>query len=45
LSPVGVADQIARWIGIVAAAILALTSVTRMPYYPVWSLIYIGSPS
>jgi hypothetical protein len=42
LSPLGVASTIARWIGIVGGAILAITAVTWMPYYPVWSLIYIG---
>jgi hypothetical protein len=31
LSPVGVIGQIARWIGIVAAAILAIRAVTWMP--------------
>ena len=34
--------DIARWIGIVAAAIGAITAVTWMPYYPVWSFIYIA---
>jgi hypothetical protein len=42
LNPIGVTGQVARWIGIVAGAILAITAVTWMPYYPVWSLIYIG---
>jgi hypothetical protein len=42
LSPVGVTTQVARWVGIVAAAIAAVTAVTWMPYYPVWALIYIG---
>jgi hypothetical protein len=37
-----VAEEIARWIGIVASAIAAITAVTWMPYYPVWSLIYVG---
>ena len=34
--------DIARWIGIVAAAIAAITAVTWMPYYPVWAFIYIA---
>ena len=34
--------DIARWIGIVAAAIGAITAVTWMPYYPVWAFIYIA---
>jgi hypothetical protein len=42
LNPIGVTGQIARWIGIVAAAILAITSIAWMPYYPVWSLVYIA---
>jgi hypothetical protein len=35
-------SQFARWIGIVAGAILAVTSIWWMPYYPIWSLTYIG---
>lgn len=31
-----------RWIGIIAAAIGAISSIWWMPYYPVWSLTYIG---
>jgi hypothetical protein len=34
--------EISRWIGVVAAAIGAITAVAWLPYYPVWSLIYIG---
>jgi hypothetical protein len=34
--------EISRWIGIVAAAIGAITAISWMPYYPVWSLIYIA---
>ena len=37
-----VGSQISRWIGIVGGAILAISSVWWMPYYPVWSLTYIG---
>jgi hypothetical protein len=35
-------SQIARWIGIVAAAILGISAIWWMPYYPIWSLTYIG---
>jgi hypothetical protein len=38
----GVTRDISRWIGVVAAAIAAITAVSWLPYYPVWSLIYIG---
>jgi uncharacterized membrane protein HdeD (DUF308 family) len=34
-------SQWARWIGILAGAILAITAVGWMPVYPVWSLVYI----
>jgi hypothetical protein len=37
-----VTAEIARWIGIVAAGIAAITAVSWLPYYPIWSLIYIG---
>jgi len=40
--PETVGAQVSRWIGIVAAAIGAVTAVTWMPYYPVWSLIYVA---
>ena len=35
-------SQLARWIGIVAAAIGSISAVTWMPYYPVWSMVYVG---
>lgn len=35
-------SQFARWIGIVAGALLAISAVWWMPYYPVWSLAYIS---
>jgi hypothetical protein len=31
----------ARALGIVAAGIAAITAFSRMPYYPVWALIYV----
>jgi hypothetical protein len=37
-----VRSQFARWVGLIAAAIAALSAMTWMPYYPVWSLIYIA---
>jgi hypothetical protein len=35
-------NQLARWIGIFAGALAAISAIWWMPYYPVWSLIYIG---
>jgi hypothetical protein len=35
-------SQIARWVGFFAAAIGALSAMTWMPYYPIWSLTYIA---
>ena len=35
-------SQVARWVGIVAAAIGAISAVWWMPDYPVWSLAYIA---
>ena len=35
-------SQFARWIGFGAAAIAALSAMTWMPYYPIWSLTYVG---
>ena len=34
-------NQFARWIGIIGGAILAITSLWQMPFYPVWSLTYV----
>ena len=34
-------SQWARWIGILAGAILTITAIAWMPFYPVLSLIYI----
>ena len=33
-------SQLARWIGIVAAVISLVGSLSWMPYFPVWSLLY-----
>jgi hypothetical protein len=35
-------SQFARWVGLFAAAIGAVSAMTWMPYYPVWSLTYVG---
>ncbi len=34
-------NQFARWIGIIAGAILAISALWQMPFYPVWSLTYV----
>ena len=34
-------SQFARWIGITAGAVLAISAFWWMPYYPVWSLAYV----
>ena len=35
------AAEISRWVGIIAASLGAISAVFVMPYYPVWSLLYI----
>jgi len=35
-------SQWARWFGVIAAGIMAISAVWWMPYYPVWSLVYVG---
>jgi hypothetical protein len=35
-------SQFARWIGFIAATVGAISAMVWMPYYPVWSLIYIA---
>jgi hypothetical protein len=37
-----VQSQVSRWIGISAAAILGISAIWWMPFYPIWSLTYIG---
>ena len=37
-----VQSQVSRWIGIFAAAILGISAIWWMPFYPIWSLTYIG---
>ena len=34
-------SQLARWVGVAAAAIGCVSAVWWMPYYPIWSLTYI----
>lgn len=43
LSSVGVlsGSQFSRWFGIVAGAVMSISAVWWMPYYPIWSLVYI----
>jgi hypothetical protein len=35
-------SQVARWVGVAAGAAAAISAIWWMPYYPVWSLTYIG---
>jgi len=35
-------QQWARWVGFIAATVGAVSAMTWMPYYPVWSLVYIA---
>ena len=37
-----VGSQFARWVGYLAAVIGGLSAMTWMPYYPIWSLTYVG---
>jgi hypothetical protein len=34
-------SQFARWIGIIAGAVMTITAFWWMPFYPVWSLAYV----
>jgi hypothetical protein len=34
-------SQLARWIGILAGAVMAITAIWWMPFYPVWSITYV----
>lgn len=33
--------SLGRWAGVAAAVIGALGAITWMPYYPVWSMVYV----
>jgi hypothetical protein len=35
-------SQFARWVGFIAATIGAISAMFWMPYYPIWSLTYVG---
>jgi hypothetical protein len=35
-------SQLARWIGIVAAGIGAISAIWWMPFYPIWALTYVA---
>jgi hypothetical protein len=35
-------SQVSRWIGIFAGAVATISAIWWIPYYPVWSLAYIG---
>jgi uncharacterized membrane protein HdeD (DUF308 family) len=35
--------EVSRWVGIVAASLGAISAMFVVPYYPVWSLIYIAT--
>lgn len=35
-------SQVSRWLGITAGAVLSISAIWWMPYYPIWSLTYIG---
>jgi hypothetical protein len=37
-----VGSQFSRWIRIIAGGVLAISAIWWMPYYPIWSLTYIG---
>lgn len=37
-----VRSQIARWIGMFACAVGCVSAIAWMPYYPVWSLVYVA---
>ena len=36
-----VRSQFARWVGVIAAAVGSISAIWWIPYYPVWSLVYI----
>ena len=35
-------SQVGRWVGIVAAAIMSISAIWWIPYYPIWSLTYVA---
>lgn len=34
-------SQLARWVGLIMSAVMAVTAMTWMPYYPIWALTYV----
>ena len=36
-------SQFSRWLGIFAGAVMAISAIWWMPYYPIWSLTYIAT--
>ena len=37
-----VRSQVSRWVGVFAGAVMAVSAIWWMPYYPIWALTYIG---
>ena len=37
-----VGSQLARWIGIIAGSLTAISAIWLVPYYPIWSLLYVA---
>jgi hypothetical protein len=35
-------SQVSRWIGMIGALVAAVSAMFWMPYYPVWSLVYVA---
>lgn len=35
-------SQVGRWVGIAAAALMSVSAIWWMPYYPIWSLTYVA---
>jgi hypothetical protein len=35
-------SQVSRWVGFIGAVVLAVSATVWLPYYPVWSLIYVA---
>jgi hypothetical protein len=35
-------SEVCRWLGIAAGAVLAITAIWWIEYYPVWALVYVG---
>jgi hypothetical protein len=35
-------SQFARWVGFIAATVGAVSAMAWMPYYPIWSMTYVG---